>query len=82
MRDCDITGRTAELDVLEIRRERAIALLGMYERCAVSLAAQVAETCDRLGVTLAEWRSMSLEEREAMLRADRRRRKRRKGGTT
>jgi len=72
---------TGDPDVLAIRRERAIALLGLYERCVLSLAAQVAETCDRLGVTLAEWRSLSLGEREAMLRADRRRRKRRNGGT-
>jgi hypothetical protein len=63
----------ALVEVTELRRQRAVHMLGLYERCVISLTAQVQATCERLGVSLEEWRALTFEQREAMCRAHRRR---------
>jgi hypothetical protein len=67
-----------DLGHLELRRERAIMHLDLYERVLVSLSAKVAHLRERLEAAghLAEWDTLGIEDferREAILKRMRRR---------
>ena len=70
-------------DPVAVRVAATVALVERVTPLVIETCQRLtAEACARCGVTLAEWRAMTFDQREMALRASRRRRKKKRQGVS